>query len=270
MHPEPASLRIEGVGVRIDGVDIVQAAMLSAAPGHMVGLVGPNGSGKSTILRTVYRVLRPRTGAVLVSGQDAWALSAKEAARRTAVVAQESSSDFDLSVRDVVEMGRTPHKRLLERDTPTDHAIVDEALSRVRMTAFADRAFGTLSGGEKQRVLVARSLAQRSSLLVLDEPTNHLDVRAQFELLDLVRGLGVTTIAALHDLNLAARYCDHVFVMDRGRIVTDGPPAAVFTPELLAVVFGVIAECHEDAPDGRIHLRLLGASGRSASDGGAA
>lgn len=263
---EPVGLDLDRVRVSIDGIDIVMDAVMRASPGEMIGLIGPNGSGKSTLLRTVYRSLRPMSGAVWVGGDDVWAMPAKEAARRTAAVAQEASSDFDFSVREVVDMGRGPHKRLWERETSIDVSIVDDALQRVSMTGFTDRVFATLSGGEKQRVLVARSLAQRSQLLVLDEPTNHLDVRAQFELLDLVRSLGVTTVAALHDLNLAARYCDRVYVLQRGRIVADGPTASVLTAALLEDVFGVSAHCGIDET-GAFHVSLRGAARVAPNEG---
>jgi len=165
---------------------------------------------------------------------DLWrSLSPRQSAQRTAVVAQETTAEFDFSVNEVVAMGRSPHKRALEREDNHDRQIVADALDRVRMTAMAGRIFATLSGGEKQRVLVARALAQESRLLVLDEPTNHLDIKAQLELLALVRELGTTTIAALHDLNLAAAYCDRLYVLQHGRVAAHGAIADVLTPRLI-------------------------------------
>ncbi len=236
-------VRLEGVEVRIDSVTIVDGVDLVAESGRMVGLVGPNGSGKSTMLRTIYRALKPVAGAVHLDDDDVWRLSAKESAQRSAVVAQEVPAEFDLTVTEVVTMGRTPHKRLLERDSKEDALIVADALDRVEMTEFADRLFATLSGGEKQRTLVARALAQRSRVLILDEATNHLDIHAQLGLMELVRGLGVTVVAALHDLNLAASYCDAVCLIDRGRVVAAGTVDEVLTPARLAEVFGVNAHC---------------------------
>lgn len=263
MNPEwgvqPASFAACAVNVSIDDVRIVCDATLAASPGEVVGLLGPNGSGKSTLLRTVYRSLRPLSGSICVGEDDVWKMTAKRAAQRTSAVAQESVGDFEFTVRDVVELGRGPHKRLLEGDTRQDREIVEDALDRVRMTGFEDRLFVTLSGGEKQRALVARCLAQRSRLVVLDEPTNHLDVRAQFELLDLVRSLGVTALVALHDLNLAARYCDRVYVLDAGRVVSHGLTAEVLTAELLADVFGVVARCEQRSDSTGFHILLLAA-----------
>ena len=232
-------LAVDGVTVTIEQATILTEACLALEPGEFVGLVGPNGSGKSTLLRTIYRALRPVTGTVQVGGDDVWRLSARASAQRTAVVAQETMADFDFTVLDVVAMGRNPHKGPLDRDTARDKQLCADALGRVDMSAFADRDFATLSGGEKQRVLLARAIVQESRVLVLDEPTNHLDIRFQFELLDLVRSLAVTTIAAMHDLGLAAAHCDRLCVLHGGAVVATGPPADVLHPDLVARVFGV-------------------------------
>jgi iron complex transport system ATP-binding protein len=245
---------VDGVSVTLGGTPIVSTAALRIDAGEMVGVVGPNGSGKSTLLRVIYRALRPAAGAVRVDGSDVWASSARESARRTAVVVQESGSDFVLKVEDVVAMGRNPHKGPLARDTEEDRRICAQALTRTGITSLAGRDFDTLSGGEKQRVLLARALAQQPKLLVLDEPTNHLDIRFQLELLDLVRSLGMTTLTVMHDLALAAGHCDRVYVLHRGRVVADGPPADVLTAELVAEVFGVRSHRWADPDTGQVHL----------------
>jgi len=237
-----SQLQIERVSVEIEGRRLVDEVLFDLKPGEFVGLVGPNGSGKSSLLRAIYRVLRPQGGRVLHHGDDVWSLSAREAARRTAVVAQERIGEFDFTVRELVQMGRTPHKGLLDGDSAADREIVGRCLDQVGMRDHAGRQFLSLSGGEKQRVLVARALAQQAPFLVLDEPTNHLDIRYQLELLELIRRLGTTTLAALHDLNLAARYCDRLVVMSAGRAVAVGPPAEVLTSELIAQIYGVGAE----------------------------
>jgi iron complex transport system ATP-binding protein len=157
-------------------------------------------------------------------------------------------------VRDVVAMGRTPHKGFLDRDTGADQRIVDDALDRVRMTWAGERIFASLSGGERQRVLLARALAQQSPLLLLDEPTNHLDVRAQLDLLELVRTLRLTTVTALHDLDHAAAYCDHLVLLRAGSVVAAGPPADVLTPDRIADVFGVRAHLGPHPITGRLHV----------------
>jgi iron complex transport system ATP-binding protein len=235
---------LAGVRVTIDGIAIVSGIDLIADPGEFIGIVGPNGSGKSTLLRTLYRAVQPSAGVVSVGGDDLWrTLSAKASARRVAAVPQDSSTEFDLSVTEMVFMGRAPHQRAFALDTRQDRDIVQASLARVGMAESAHRRFSTLSGGEKQRVLLARALAQRSRALILDEPTNHLDVAAQLELLELIRELRITTIAAIHELNLAAAYCDRVYVLSHGKVVAAGPVFEVLTTELVAEVFGVYAYC---------------------------
>ncbi len=247
-------VHLSGVTARINGTPIIGDVDLVAEPGQIVGLIGPNGSGKSTLLRTVYRSLRPECGVIRLDGDDLWRMPAREAARRRAAVTQDHSVDNGFMVRDVVAMGRTPHKGFLDRDTGADQRIVDDALDRVRMTWAGERIFASLSGGERQRVLLARALAQQSPLLLLDEPTNHLDVRAQLDLLELVRTLRLTTVTALHDLDHAAAYCDHLVLLRAGSVVAAGPPADVLTPDRIADVFGVRAHLGPHPITGRLHV----------------
>ncbi|HEV2780399.1 MAG TPA: ABC transporter ATP-binding protein [Actinophytocola sp.] len=246
-------LQVQDVSVTLAGKQILRDVSLEVSPGEFVGLIGPNGSGKSTLLRTIYRSARPATGVVRLGGDDVWSLSARAAARRTAAVLQNSPTPPGLTVGEVVALGRTPHHGLFDRESKEDHQIIRESLERTGMLPFVDRLYGSLSGGERQRVLLARALAQQPALLVLDEPTNHLDIRARFELLDLVRVVGVTTLAVLHDLDLAARSCHRLVVLDGGRVVAAGPVLDVLSPEILASVFGVtaVAERH---PDGIVRI----------------
>ncbi len=247
-------LTLDQVSVELGARRIVRDIDLCVAAGEVVGLIGPNGSGKSTLLRSVYRVLRPVAGRVLLDSDDVWALSARESAIRTGVVVQEAPSDFDFSVIEVIQMGRTPHKGLLARDTAADARVCAAALERVGLGGFAERDYNTLSGGEKQRVLVARALAQEPRLLVLDEPTNHLDIHYQLELLELVRGLGLTTLITLHDLNLAAAYCDRLYLLADGRIVAAGSTAEVLTADHLRRIFKVEARVGRHPLTGRPQL----------------
>lgn len=235
-------LSVDGVTLTAGARHLVRDVSLTARPGETIGLVGPNGSGKSSLLRAVYRVLRPDTGQVRVDGDDAWSLPVRQLARTVAAVVQDSAADFDLAVREVVAMGRTPHKRLLAGDTPEDVELIDSALLAVDAVHLADRPFDRLSGGERQRVLIARALAQQPALLVLDEPTNHLDIRHQLSVLGALRRLPATVLLALHDLNLAAYYCDRLYVLRQGEVTASGPPSEIFTPQLLAEVYGVAAE----------------------------
>jgi iron complex transport system ATP-binding protein len=248
---------VAGVHILIEDIPIVSDVSIDVQPGHLHGIVGPNGSGKSTILRCIYRSLRPCQGAVRLDGDDLWTdLSARAAARRRAVVAQDTTLDLDFSVRDVVAMGRAPHKGLFERDNLHDGELIDSALADVGMAWAGHRLVATLSGGERQRVFLARAMVQQAPILVLDEPTNHLDVRAQVELLDLVRSLGLTTITALHDLDHAASVCDAITVVQRGRVVVTGAPIEVLTPELIGDVFGVRAHVGSHPITGRLHIAV--------------
>ncbi|GAB2579662.1 ABC transporter ATP-binding protein [Streptomyces capparidis] len=252
-----AELVIDGVTLTAGARHLVREVSLTARPGEVIGLVGPNGSGKSSLLRAVYRVLRPRAGQVRVDGADAWSLSPRRLARTLAAVVQEPAADLDLSVREVVAMGRTPHKRLLDGDTAEDVGLIESALTAVDAADLADRPFDRLSGGERQRVLIARALAQQPALLVLDEPTNHLDVRHQLEVLGVLRRLPATVLVALHDLNLAAYYCDRLHVLRDGEVTASGPPARILTPELLAEVYGVVCEVVIHPRTGAPHVTFL-------------
>jgi iron complex transport system ATP-binding protein len=242
---------LEDVEVTIGDVRIVRGASIDLPDGAFVGVVGPNGCGKTTLLRAIYRSLRPAAGSVDVGGQDPWAVPAREAAQRTAVVAQESVVGFDFTVAEVAAMGRIPHKRAFDRESQTDRLLVAEALAEVGMAQMAQRSYASLSGGERQRVLIARALVQGSQVLILDEPTNHLDVRYQLDVLHRVRALGITTLAALHDLNLAAAWCDHIYVMSDGRLVASGAPDEALDPELVSAVFGVRALAFRHPISGR-------------------
>ncbi|MFJ6700738.1 ABC transporter ATP-binding protein [Streptomyces sp. NPDC091272] len=254
------TLRTEGLSYGTDGRHLVDSVDIEARAGETVGLVGPNGSGKTTLLRCVYGTLAPTHGRALLDGEDLHTMGAKERARRLATVPQDGQAVFELSVREVVAMGRSPHKRFWEADTAADAALVRAALGRVGIDALADRPFPSLSGGERQRALVARALVQEPAVVVLDEPTNHLDIRYQLEVLSLVRDLGTTNLLALHDLNLAAYYCDRLYVLDAGRIVAEGTPAEVLTPDLLKRVYGVNAEVSEHPTTGAPTVVYLPAS----------
>nr|WP_206327053.1 ABC transporter ATP-binding protein [Streptomyces sp. S3(2020)] len=253
-------MEFDGVSIDIASARIVSDVSLRIEPGELVGLVGPNGSGKSTLLRSAYRVLRPSGGAALIGGESVWSLSAREVARRRAIVTQHTVLGAEFSVEEVVAMGRTPRKGTLDRDTACDQRIIERALDDVHMRWAARRWFTTLSGGEQQRVLLARALAQEAGLLILDEPTNHLDVRAQFEVLDLIRQLRMTTLTALHDLDHAVSYCDRVAVMAEGRLVAVGVPTDVLTPDLVHDVFGVRAVLDTHPITGRPRIAVASSS----------
>jgi iron complex transport system ATP-binding protein len=254
---KPGALDAQDVSVVVNGRPLVDQVSLQVTPGEVVGLVGPNGAGKSTLLRTFYRALRPTSGRVLLDGQDVWRMPGKRLARRLAAVLQETAGEFELTVYDVVAMGRTPHKRAFAGDDADDRDIIMGSLEEFDVGALAKAPFDRLSGGEKRRVLIARALAQCTGTMVLDEPTNHLDLRHQLDALRLVRRLGVTAVVALHDLNLAASFCDRICVMDGGRVVATGTPAHVLTPALLADVYRVDAAVAEHPLTGVPQVTLL-------------
>ncbi|XRQ13579.1 ABC transporter ATP-binding protein [Actinomadura welshii] len=235
---------IEGRGLTYayGATTVVRDIDVRAESGRVLGLLGPNGSGKTTLVRMLTGIVTPRSGRVLLDGRPLDARTHRALAREVAVVLQESSGDLPMTVADMVMLGRTPHQTTFSRNSAEDHRIAAAVLRRVGARHLADRVFVGLSGGEKQRVMIARALAQQPTHLVLDEPTNHLDIRFQHELLTMIRGLGITTVIVLHDLNLAARYCDDVLVLDEGEVVAHGPCADVLTPELLQGVYGVGVE----------------------------
>ncbi|WP_084625819.1 ABC transporter ATP-binding protein [Loktanella sp. S4079] len=223
------------------GEVILDNVSFELGPGRMMGVIGPNGAGKSTLLRLLYRFYRPTSGKILLDGQSLWGMRPRDAACQVTAVLQEQPTDFALTVREIVALGRAPHRRALARGGIRDAQIVSDALERLNLDGMEHRAFGTLSGGEKQRVMVARALAQQPKLLILDEPTNHLDIRHQLEVLTLVRNLGITIVTSLHDLNLAAGLCDDVLVLERGKTLAFGPPVSALTPQIVSQAFSVDA-----------------------------
>ena len=236
-----AGVVLDGVSLSIEGISILQGISATLPPGTVTGLLGPNGAGKSSLLRIIAGIDRADAGTVALDGAIVGQLRRREAARRIALLEQNVAPSVDLSVREVVLLGRIPHRsRLLGSfGSDDDLAVATGALTMVGAGDLVDRRWHTLSGGQQQRVQIARALAQRPSLLLLDEPTNHLDVSAQLSLLHQVRGLGLTSVLALHDLNLAAAYCDRIVLLQAGRLVAFGTPAEVLRPDIIRAVYGV-------------------------------
>lgn len=217
---------------------VVDDVTIAPVPGETIGLLGPNGSGKSSLLRLLSGIDRPESGVVTLDGADIHSLGRRVLARRVAMVAQHAHTEVDIRVRDVVRLGRIPHADVLGRDDGGDAAIA-HALEVTGMTEHAERMWRAMSGGERQRAQIARALAQEPEELLLDEPTNHLDLGQQLRFLSLARELGLTVIAALHDLELAAAYCDDVVVLRHGRVHADGPVTTTLNATLLREVYGV-------------------------------
>lgn len=241
---------------------VLDRVSLRLRPGRLTGLIGPNGSGKSTLLRCLDRILKPRQGSLLIEGQELDGLTSRELARRIAYVPQSGAPLTAATVAEAVLLGRRPH--LGFRVSGPDRAKADEALAALGLTGLADRYFDELSGGEKQKVLLARALAQETPVLLLDEPTSNLDLRHQLEVLDLLTGLArsrnLCLAVTLHDLNLAARYGDELVLLDQGQVAADGSPAEVLTPDNLARVYGVRTQV-EPGHLGRPRITVLGPVG---------
>ncbi|CAH1694188.1 Hemin import ATP-binding protein HmuV [Hyphomicrobiales bacterium] len=262
-RPASAHARSRPDAAKLDAVDLdfsiaqrklLDGVALALTPGECFGIIGPNGSGKSTLLRCLYAWHRPDSGSIQLNGHDLFAMDAARRACEVAVLAQHAEAGLGLTIEEVVALGRLPHRRLPKRERSQDEPAIEQALLAVDLLDWRKLPFAPLSGGEKQRVLFARALAQQPSLLILDEPTNHLDIRHQLAVLDVARRLGITVVATLHDLNIAARWCDRLCLLDQGRIRRIGPPDAVLEPALIGSVYGVEVERDQDPRMG--HPRL--------------
>jgi iron complex transport system ATP-binding protein len=277
---DPPAIEVRDLGVAYGGTEVLSGVSLTVERGRFVGLVGPNGAGKTTLLRCLNGALDPDAGTVRVGGDDVSRLSSREASRRVATVPQRTAVTFEFPVRDVVAMGRTPHLSRFGTAGEADRAAVDEAMARTAVAEFADRPVTEVSGGERQRVLLARALAQDAPVLVLDEPTASLDINHQVRTLELVRELtadGRTAVAAIHDLNLAARFCDELVVVSGGGVLATGSPGDVLTESTVEDAFDTDAAVarhpvtgattvtalrpHED-DSGRVHV--VGGGGSAA------
>lgn len=261
MTSSDALLAADHLSYTVDGRLLVDGVSLSLRPGRLIGLVGPNGAGKSTLLRLIHGLLPASSGSVLLGGEPIGQMQPERIARQVARVPQSPPSNLDFSVLDVVLMGRYVHSGAWQ-ERPADRRLALDALEQTRTTHLQDQLYSTLSGGERQRVTVARALAQEPKLLLLDEATASLDLRHQFEVMELVRRLAtqgqVAVIAAIHDLNLAARYCDELLLLDGGKAVAAGEPAAVLSAERLRAVFGVEALVERHATLGHLMVHVHG------------
>ncbi len=235
---------------------ILKGISLYARPREFVGLIGPNGSGKSTLLKCIYRILKPDAGQVFLDDTPLHQMRIRASARCMAVVAQHNQYAFDFTVDEIVLTGRSPHKRALEGDSVQDYQIVRQSLDAVGLSGFGPRNFQTLSGGEQQRVILARALAQQTPCLILDEPTNHLDVTHQLQLMRIVKALDRTVIAAIHDLNIAAMFCDRIYALKDGIIVGCGTPKELLTPDFIKSIYDVDTEIVYDH-QGQMHILFV-------------
>lgn len=232
-------LSMEGLSVDVAGTRLIDLLDLRVASGEVVGLLGPNGSGKSTALRCVYRALVPSGGVVKVGGEPVDRTSRRDSAQRVAALTQESGSELDFTVREVVALGRAPYRRANQPLDEREQRLCDRAMDQMDIAHLAHRGVMSLSGGERQRTLIARAIVQEPRVLVLDEPTNHLDARHQVSLLRSLRDISPTVLLVLHDLNLAASVCDRLALLEGGRLAAHGTPREVLTQETLRKVFDI-------------------------------
>lgn len=252
-----AKLKVEHLDFSIDKAQILKAIDLKIQKGEFVGLVGPNGCGKSTLLKNIYRIYQPDRGKIYLDGQLVDQVNDKEFAKKMAVMVQENTVEFDLTVIDMVMLGRYAHKRLLQDSSEKDHAIAEKYLEEVGMKGYEERSFLSLSGGEKQRVLLARALSQEAELIVLDEPTNHLDIKYQYQIMNILKRQDMTVFTSVHDLNIASLYCDRIVVLKKGDLVKIGTPEEVITPEMIHYLYGIDSEVRINKTTGRPQIQFL-------------
>ncbi len=232
-------LKVDDLSFQVDEARILKNIDLEIHKGEFVGIIGPNGSGKSTCLKNIYRVLNPTQGAIYINDKHLKKQTNKEIAKELAVVSQEFEYGFEFTVRDIVMMGRYPLKEFYERENEHDEDILNDSLKKVGVFELKHRSFSTLSGGEKQRVLIARAIAQETDFIIMDEPTNHLDVGYQMKVMDLVKSLNKTIFTAVHDLNIATTYCTKIIVINHGEIIATGTPSDIITEELIHTIYDV-------------------------------
>ncbi len=266
----PHAISAEGLSFEIEAETLLDGVDLHAVRGQLVGLIGPNGAGKSTLLRAISGILRYQRGTVRLEGADLKSLSSREVAAGLALIPQIAPYTHGFTSIELVLMGRYPHLGRFQIEGREDARIAREAMRLTETEQFADRTLETLSGGERQRVFVSRALAQQPRVLLLDEPTSNLDVLHQLKVFDLVRELvdgGLTAIAAIHDLNMAARYCDRLVLLFEGQVLADGTPEEVLSPETLESAFGVEAAVYRDPITGSLAISLIGPADERPSNG---
>ena len=250
-------LKVKELKVTLSQKEIVKGIDLAVTNNKFIGLIGPNGSGKSTLLKAIYNVIKPSHGEVFISDKNIKDYNKKSLAKTLGVVSQFNSINFDFKVIDIVLLGRAPYKGLLEQDNKNDYDLALKALAQVGMLDFAQKSFSLLSGGEKQRVILARAITQSPQILILDEPTNHLDIKYQLEVMSIVKNLNICVLAALHDLTLAAQFCDELYVLKAGNIVYQGAPNEVITEEMIKKVYDVNSHVYINPVTNRLSIEYL-------------
>lgn len=247
-------LELKDVSISIGKKNIVEDICLKVADNSFVALLGPNGSGKSTLLKSVYRVLSYEKGIILLDNNSMKDVASRYIAKNMSVVSQFQNNNFDFSVLEVVLMGRTPHLKSMEREREKDFKIVEEALFKTGMYSYKERLISSLSGGELQRVVLARAIAQDPSLMILDEPSNHLDIKYQLEILAILKELNLNVLTALHDVSLAAQFCDYIYFIKDGKINFHGKAEDVINKENIKYIYGVDCEIDRNIKTGNLNI----------------
>ncbi|MBD5640254.1 ABC transporter ATP-binding protein [Clostridium botulinum] len=250
-------LKLEGIKYDIGSKELLRGIDLNVEKNHFVGLIGPNGCGKTTLLKNIYRYLTPKEGSVYIDDKNIYGMKNKELSKLMAVVMQEHSLEFDFSVKEIVTMGRFSSNNRFASVDANDEKLIEKALENVGLEEYEDRSFLSLSGGEKQRVMIAMALCQNTELIVLDEPTNHLDIKYQLQIIHMLRHLDITTFTTLHDMNMAATFCDYIYVMKNGSIVAKGSVEKVFTEEMFREVFEVEAHIYRNPYNNKLNVSYL-------------
>ena len=257
MQPNNANnviLNVADLSWRVADISLLNDISFEINKGSFVGVLGPNGAGKSSLLRCLYRYHKPSTGEVKFQGQDIWQIDGKEYAQKVAVVLQHTPQNFQLSVKEVVQLGALPRQSWLESWQQDSNDLVEQALEQVALSDKAGQDFDSLSGGEKQRAMIARAVVQQPEILIMDEPTSHLDVKYQIQIMELAKSLGITVIASFHDLNLAASLCTDMLLLKGGELVASGTPNEVITESVLSDIFDVCVQVTPHPQTARPHV----------------
>ena len=254
-------LQAENIQLRFGGNRVLQGVSLRVERGDIVGLVGPNGAGKTSLLNIISGILKPQSGMVYLNGEDVWELGSKDRAKQVAMVPQDPAIPEGFTALEVVLMGRHPHLGFLQWEGLADLEVCQRVMGLTDTWTFSRRLVYSLSGGERQRVFIARALAQQAQLLLLDEPTANLDIQHQLQVMELMGTLtrqGLTVITAMHDLSLAARFCDRIVILFDGKILASGSPETVLTPENLRQAFAIEAVVYRDSMTNCLTVGALG------------
>lgn len=250
-------LKTENIHYKVADKEILRGVSLAVHKGDFVGIIGPNGCGKTTLLKNIYRELKPDAGAVYIGEREITGIKNKDLARIMSVVIQEHHVEFDFTVKEVIAMGRFNKMGRFGQTDEADEKAIQECLTKVGLEELAHRNYLSLSGGEKQRTMIALALCQNTELIILDEPTNHLDIKHQLHIVHMLKHLGITVLTTIHDMNIAGTYCDYIYAMKNGKIVKEGAVDTVFTEDFFSEVFEVEAYVYRNPKSGKMNISYL-------------